>query len=142
MNTQEVVAGLLRGDFSNVVATPSDRRSEERRTLCDYTPARIVREGGLPINAVIVNVSESGLGMHSDERVMQGLEVTVETSHLIVSGSINYCVESVTGSVFIVGFQVARVRRDLLGSTPSPVLQLDQPPAGPRKRRAPVSAAF
>jgi|SRR5579862_66044 len=142
MNTQEVVAGLLRGDFTKVVAIPSDRRSEERRTLCDYTPARIVLEGGLPIKAVIVNVSESGLGMHSDERIMQGVKARVETSHLIVSGSINYCVESVAGSVFIVGFQVESVRRDLLGSTPSPDLQIKKPPAGPRKRKTPVSAAF
>jgi len=63
MNTKEVVAGLLRGDFSNAVATSSDRRSEERRTLCDHTPARIVIEGDLPIEALIVNVSRSGLGM-------------------------------------------------------------------------------
>jgi|SRR5579862_2803587 hypothetical protein len=142
MNTQELVAGLLRGDFSNLVAIPSDRRSEERRTLCDYTPARIVLEGSLPIKAVIVNVCESGLGMHSAERIMQGVKATVEISDLIVSGSINYCVESVAGAVFIVGFQAQSVRRDLLGSTLSPVLQSKKPLAGPRKRKTPVSAAF
>jgi hypothetical protein len=112
MNTKEVVAGLLRGDFSNVVATSSDRRSEERRTLCDHTPARINLEGSFsPIEALIVNVSKSGLGMRLDKRIPQGVKATVETNSLIVSGSIRYCVENRDRSAFHLGFQVESVRR-------------------------------
>jgi|SRR5579862_4557880 len=111
MNTEEVVAGLLRGDFSQFVATPSDRRREEIRTLCDRTPVRMVLEGGPSILAMIVNVSQSGLGIHVDVRLPQGVKATVETNLLLVSGSIRYCVEKLDGSVFVVGFQVEDVRR-------------------------------
>jgi len=111
MNAQEVVAGLLRGDFSHFVATPSDRRHEERQTPCDHTPVRMVLDGCLSIQGLIVNVSQCGLGIHVDVRLSQGAKATVETDNLFVSGSIRYCVEKLGGSVFVVGFQVEDVRR-------------------------------
>jgi hypothetical protein len=106
MNTQQVVIGLKRGDFGDVA---TERRSEERRP-CEPTPVRIVLEGDpAGIEALIVNVSKSGIGMRIDRRLIAGTKATVETNSLIIAGTIRYCVNNRDAGWFDLGFKIDQV---------------------------------
>jgi PilZ domain len=106
MNTEQVVIGLKRGDFG---AIATDRRVDERRP-CEPTPVRIFAEGDPSgIEALVVNVSKSGIGMRLDRRVTSGAKVRVEMKAIIITGSIRYCTSSRDAGWFDVGLQIDTV---------------------------------
>ena len=106
MNTQQVIIGLKRGDFVDVA---TERRSEERRP-CEPTPVRILIEGDpVGAEALIVNVSKSGIGMRLDSRLPAGVKATVKTGVLIIAGTIRYCVNNKDVGWFDLGFQIDKV---------------------------------
>jgi hypothetical protein len=106
MNTEQVVMGLKRGDFG---ATAADRRIEERWP-CEPTPVRIFTEGDPSgIEAFVVDVSKSGIGMRVYRRVTSGATVRVEMKTVIITGNIRYCLSKRDGGSFDVGLRIETV---------------------------------
>jgi hypothetical protein len=104
LNMEQVVIGLKRGDFGEAAT--------ERRRPCEPTPVRLVAERDplgsdpLGVEALIVNVSKSGIGMRLDRRIMPGTKVRVETSAITVTGIIRYCVNNLDKGWFDLGFEI------------------------------------
>jgi len=106
MNTEQLVIGLKRGDFGVKAA---DRRIDERRT-CEPTPVRIFTEGDPSgIEALVVNVSKSGIGMRIYRRVTSDTKVRVEMKAIVITGSIRHCMSSGDAGWFDVGLQIDTV---------------------------------
>ena len=100
-------------DSSQLEVSPADaapeRRSQERRMSCDPSPVRILAEGGLaPVDGYFLNVSKSGLGLCADRPLPRGMKVTVETTRLLITASVRYCLPKARGS-FVVGLQIKDV---------------------------------
>jgi hypothetical protein len=71
---------------------------------------RILIEGDpVGVEALIVNVSKSGIGMRLDSRLPAGVKATVKTGVLIIAGTIRYCVNNKDVGWFDLGFQIDKV---------------------------------
>lgn len=101
MNTQQLIAGLLQGDFNDAASRTEQRNSEELRAVCNPTPVRIALDNQTePLTAYVVNASKSGLGLRLSRtfqlrlQLQHGVKVRVEMHRILIFGSIRYCVLS------------------------------------------------
>jgi hypothetical protein len=76
---------LVRGDR---------RRRDDARIPCDPTLVRIAVEGEfVPVQAQAVNRSEFGVGLQLTRPypLREGMQITIEMHHLLLTGTIRYC---------------------------------------------------
>ena len=116
MDTEQVVVGLLRGDFPKGAAVAEGRR--EHRIPCDppvpvdiIVPVDIVIpvDGGFAaVEAHVINVSKSGLGIRAKKPVHKNTKISVKMKGVWITGNIRHCVQSDT-SLYEMGLQVAEV---------------------------------
>src|SRR5919109_2387656 len=98
MNREQVVVGLLRGEFTDRAAAEERR---EQRTSCNppvpvdiVVPIDIVIpvEGGFAaIEAHVVNVSKSGLGIRTKKSVQKDTEISVRMNGAWITGNVRHC---------------------------------------------------
>src|SRR5690242_11495589 len=99
---------LLRKTAGNTSdpATPDRRRSDDPRIPCAPTKVRIAVEGDfIPVQAQILDVSEFGLGLQliRPHALCVGMEITIEMSSALITGSIRCCTRKEDAGPFRMG---------------------------------------
>jgi hypothetical protein len=86
---------------------PLDRRREMRSRTAPI-PARLTDLYRERVNATLINISQSGLGLKVDERFIIDFPVLVEYDGLFVLGNVRHCLKANAGG-YILGIKVTRV---------------------------------
>jgi hypothetical protein len=85
---------------------------EAMRFLCLPTSARVwIGGAGEPVDAIVEDVSHSGLRMQVPVAIAVDASVRVEVEKLTIDGTIRYCreCETANGQRFVVGMQFSSV---------------------------------
>jgi PilZ domain len=85
-----------------------ERRRREKRIPCDHVMVRITADGSLTtVEGYVVDVSNSGLKLRTDNYFRTGVRVAVEMNGLLIRGTIRYrCVQKTDSESFAIGIKI------------------------------------
>jgi hypothetical protein len=85
-----------------------EQRRREKRIPCDPSRVRITTEGGVAtVEGYVVDVSRSGLKLHTDEYFRIGVPVAIEMDGLLIRGTIRYrCAQKTKSASFEIGMKI------------------------------------
>jgi hypothetical protein len=83
-----------------------ERRSEERIRTTAF-PARLTDLYRERVPVIVLNVSESGLGLKVDDRFIIGFPVLVECEGLVILANVRHCMQATEGG-YVLGLKIQK----------------------------------